>query len=110
MSYTDLRDFEPEYVLEVTDFETDTDVYNIQVQKLGGGTYGRAYRGDWRVVITCNGKEVLRTQELTSGTPMTHKDVACLAVESITDQVGAYDLSFPVQEKYRNDNGDWIVL
>ncbi len=109
MSYTDLRDFSPEYSITVTAFDTDTDVYVIQVEKLGGGTPGRAYRGDWRVIVTCNGEEVLRTQELTSGTAITHKDAAALAVESVTDSIGAYDLSFPVEEKHVGEDGEWVI-
>ena len=109
MSHTDLRDLDPEYSITVSDFETDTDVYVIQVEKLGGGKPGRAYRGDWRVVVTCNGEEVLRTQDLTSGTAITHKDAAALAVESITDAIGAYDLSYPIEEKCKDDDGQWVT-
>lgn len=108
MSYTDLRDFAPEYSITCTDFDTCTNVYTIEVEKLGGGAYGRCYRGDWRVVVTCNGEELLRTQELHSGTAITHKDAAAIAVESVTDEIGAYDLSFPVEEKHVGEGGDWV--
>ena len=75
MSYTDLRDFEPEY--------TATDAgLTIQVEKLGGGTLGRAYTGSWRyVVIDATGTELGRGQDFTTGTPQTHAEAAALIAD-----------------------------
>lgn len=71
MSYTDLRDFEVEY-------ETVTDAgFMVKVQKLGGGTVGREYAGTWRYIVTdAAGQELGRGQDLETGRPKTHAEVA----------------------------------
>lgn len=70
MSYTDLRDFEREYVTEI-------DGYTIEIEKLGGGTVGRECTGTWRYrVIDAGGDIVAKGQDCTTGTPHTHAYVA----------------------------------
>jgi hypothetical protein len=70
MSYTDLRDFDPEYAATIED-------HKIQIEKLGGGTLGRAYTGHWRYIVThaVSGDEIARGQDLYTGTPKTHPEV-----------------------------------
>lgn len=71
MSYTDLRDFEPEYTY------TSDEGLCVQVEKLGGGTVGRKYAGTWRYVVSnANGAVVARAQDYTLQFPHSHKWVA----------------------------------
>jgi hypothetical protein len=70
MSYTDLRDFYPE-------FSTVIDGWIIEIEKLGGGTIGKSYDGHWRYIVTnAFGEEITRGQDLWTGTPKTHGDMA----------------------------------
>jgi hypothetical protein len=110
MSYVDLRDFAPEYLLVVSDFETQENVYKIQLEKLGGGRYGVAYRGNWRAIVTKNGEEILRSQDFVTNTPTTHHDVACDLIEYLTDDIGAYDCAFPLESAYMDSDGNWVSL
>ena len=74
MSYADGRDFAPEYV-------TVIDGTVIEIEKLGGGTLGRAYSGTWRCQYTPPGDVPHFTQDLTTGTPKTHAQAAVLLAE-----------------------------
>jgi hypothetical protein len=76
MSYTDLRDFEAEFTTEIDDL-------TIRIEKLGGGTVGNAYTGTWRYVVTTrDGIEVARGQNLETGMPHTHAEVADMVAEN----------------------------
>lgn len=108
MSYADLRDFTPEYRLVVSDFNTQEMLYEIELEKLGGGTHGRAYTGNWRAVIKRNGTEFFRSQEFVTNTPHTHRDAAIDLIEYLTDDIGAYDCSFPIEEAFTDCDGNWI--
>jgi hypothetical protein len=81
MSYTDLRDFEPEYAVRIIG-----QGIRIQLEKLGGGTVGRAYQGTWRYVVTDvhTGDEVARGQDLHTGTPKTHAEAALILADFLT--------------------------
>lgn len=72
MAYTDLRDFEPEYTTT-----TDTGL-TVQIEKLGGGTVGRAYTNeDWRYIVTAaDGTELGRGQDLHITRAATHAQAA----------------------------------
>jgi hypothetical protein len=70
MSYTDLRDFACEYSVPAGEGVV------VQVEKLGGGTVGKAYTGTWRYIVTRNGQEVRRGQDFESGTELTHFEAA----------------------------------
>lgn len=71
MSYTDLRDFAPEYTHESPEGLT------VKVEKLGGGTVGEAYTGTWRYVVTNADGEVLgQGQDYVTGMPHTHRTAA----------------------------------
>ncbi len=82
MSYTDLRDFECEYVLTQGDLM-------IEIEKLGGGTVGQAYTGQWRYVVKVAGREAARAQDVNTGMPHTHADVAAL-VANVFDGTDAF--------------------
>lgn len=70
MSYTDGRDFEPEYTCMVDNMRVV-----VEIEKLGGGTLGRAYEGTWRYRVTYpDGREVFG-QDLTTGTPKYHAQI-----------------------------------
>lgn len=71
MSYTDLRDFAEEY-------KTTTDSgLTVRLEKLGGGTIGKAYVGAWRYIVTdASGTEIGRGQDFQTGMPHTHERAA----------------------------------
>lgn len=49
----------------------------IHVSKVGGGTPGEAYDGDWYYSVTNgNGRELLHGDNLRSGLPQTHRQMA----------------------------------
>lgn len=79
MNYTDLRDFCPEYTVDVGDV-------TIQIEKLGGGTLGEAYSGTWRYIVTDNstGEEVARGQDMMTPMPATHARAAELIYSFLT--------------------------
>lgn len=54
---------------------------DITVDKVGGGTLGRAYEGDWTVSVKNGPVYVYDNDTLTTGTPKTHAAVARLAAE-----------------------------
>lgn len=48
----------------------------IEIMKLGGGTLGKRYDGDWEVIVTDrNGRSVFEDR-LRTGTPKTHAEAA----------------------------------
>ena len=58
----------------------------IRVTKIGGGTLGRRYDGDWEVTVSVSGTVVL-DDVLTTGTPKTHSEVAWLALDFVDDMM-----------------------
>lgn len=74
---TVLRDPEgPEY--EWTGRPLGTHVM-AEVSKVGGGTVGRRYQGAWKYRLTQNGKVVAEGDDLRTGSPARHGDVARIA-------------------------------
>jgi hypothetical protein len=72
VSYTNLRDFYPEY-------STVIDGWIIEIEKLGGGTIGKSYDGHWRYIVTdAFGEEITRGQDLYTGAPATHDEAALI--------------------------------
>lgn len=86
MSYTDLRDFAEE-------FKTTTDDgLTVQIEKLGGGTVGKAYTGTWRYIVTNeSGVEVARGQNFETGMPHTHAEVAVMVSDEFAP-TGAWEI------------------
>lgn len=70
MSYTDLRDFTPEYSRV---FDTGCVVI---VEKTGGGTLGQRYDGMWRYVVFHGGNIIAKGNDYYSGSPKLHRQVA----------------------------------
>jgi hypothetical protein len=58
----------------------------VAVDKYGGGTLGKAYDGTWTVSVMNGPEYVLDGQELRTGTPKTHAEVAQLAYEFAQDE------------------------
>jgi hypothetical protein len=72
-----LREFgEPEY--EWTGRPIGTHVM-AEVSKVGGGTVGRRYQGAWSFRLTVKGKTVFEYDNLRTGSPHTHEEVARIA-------------------------------
>lgn len=90
MSYADLRDFMPEYIVIVTDYK-EVHKYTIQVEKLGGGTFGQKYSGAWRYIVWRNGQEIGRGQDFESGTALSHREAAVQIISFFTDEVTDHD-------------------
>jgi hypothetical protein len=67
------------------EYSTISGEYVIRVDKIGGGTVGHAYTGDWEVTILRN-DTVLMDDTLTTGYPSTHRTVADLALEFLEDE------------------------
>jgi hypothetical protein len=51
----------------------------VEISKTGGGTVGKRYQGTWSYRITSNGKVVAEGDDLRTGRPHTHEEVARLA-------------------------------
>jgi hypothetical protein len=81
MTYTDLRDFEPEIVFEIPGFEGDDAPLSIAIAKAGGGTLGRAYDGLWQAVATYDGRELYRGGDLNIARPHTHRQAAAVLAQ-----------------------------
>lgn len=70
MSYRDLRTFNPEYSKIF-----DTGVV-VLVEKVGGGTSGYAYEGDWNYAVFYMGNIISNGSDYHSGTRKRHREVA----------------------------------
>lgn len=81
MSYTDLRDFEPETTFHISGFSGDDRSLSIAIAKSGGGTVGRAHEGLWRAVVTYDGREIYCGGELNTPLPRTHGEAAAVLAE-----------------------------
>lgn len=55
----------------------------VLVNKVGGGTLGRAYAGTWIVWVTNGSVWVVDGEELRTGTPKTHAEAAVIAADMI---------------------------
>jgi hypothetical protein len=56
----------------------------VSVSKVGGGTRGKAYEGDWTVTLVRNGAVIFDQEILRTGTPKMHHEVAEMAVDYAT--------------------------
>ncbi len=81
MTYTDLRDFEPEITLEIPGFDGDDEPLSIAIAKVGGGTLGRAYPGLWQAVAAYGSRELYRGGDLNIGRPHTHRQAAAVLAQ-----------------------------
>lgn len=63
------------------EYTTTVDGMRVQVDKVGGGTVGRAYEGRWSVTVHNGPVLAYDSEELTTGAPKTHAQVAFIAAE-----------------------------
>lgn len=90
MSYTDLRDFTVEYIAIVED-SNQAHKYTVQIEKMGGGTFGQKYSGTWRYIVWKNGQEIGKGQDFESGAALSHREAAEQILSFFTDEVDKYD-------------------
>lgn len=69
------------------EYTTHIDGLRIQVDKVGGGTLGRAYEGRWSVIVESGPIYVYYNDELTTGTPKTHAQVAQMAADFASEEI-----------------------
>jgi len=86
VSYTDLRDFEPETVFDIPAQGQDHLPLSIAIAKSGGGTVGRAYDGLWRAVVSYGSRELYRGGDLHTARPHTHGEAAALLADVVAAQ------------------------
>lgn len=70
--------------MDMREFSTIDGEYVIRVDKVGGGTVGRAYTGDWEVTVS-RSATVIMDDVITTGFPSTHRSVASIALEFLED-------------------------
>lgn len=56
--------------------------YLIEIYKVGGGTDGRRYTGNWGYRILQQGRVLTSGEDLYTGTPKTHREAADIAMET----------------------------
>lgn len=72
------RAFDPGLI----EFHLHTDTGDqVCVYKIGGGTLGRSYDGLWGYRHTCDDVLIASGENLRTGTPKTHQDVALLVID-----------------------------
>lgn len=72
---------------EEPEYTTTIDGLNIIVDKVGGGTLGRAYEGGWIVTVMNGPVHVYDNEILHAGTPKTHAEVAAMAAEFGSERI-----------------------
>jgi len=65
----------------MNEYSTTIRGFKVTVDKDGGGTLGRAYDGTWTVSVENGPVFEIDGEELRTGTPKTHEQVARMAVE-----------------------------
>jgi hypothetical protein len=86
MSYSDLRDFNPELIAYFDDGRGDW--IEVSVEKLGGGRVGEYYEGSWRYVVSYahGSREIARGQDFHSAVTITHQRAAEYIFEIISNR------------------------
>lgn len=64
----------------------DTDSTKVGVTKTGGGTIGRSYEGSWEYHVVDNGEHVFCGDNLYTGMPKTHSEVATLVCDFLKEE------------------------
>jgi hypothetical protein len=72
---------------ETPEYATTIYGWPVSVDKIGGGTLGRAYGGDWTATVMNGPVYVMDNEILSTGTPKTHAQVARLAYEFAAERV-----------------------
>ena len=79
-----------EYSAIVTPLHEDDGPLVITVNKIGGGTLGKAYTGTWNVLIY-DGEDLMDATILTTGTPKRHDQAAAIAAQGFADAIEEFD-------------------
>lgn len=69
------------------EYTTRIDGLRVRVDKVGGGTLGKSYEGRWSVTVENGPVYVYDNDELTTGTPKTHAEVAGMAAEFASEEI-----------------------
>lgn len=59
-------------------------MFSVSVTKVGGGTLGQTYDGEWTVTVLRDGVTVCDQEVMRTGTPKTHHEIAEMAVDFAT--------------------------
>lgn len=71
------------------EYTTTIDGLRVQVDKVGGGTLNRSYEGRWSVTVQNGSVYIYDDDELTTGMPKTHAEVARIAAEFASAEINA---------------------
>lgn len=72
---------------DASEYSTTIGGLRITVDKVGGGTLGRSYPGDWTVTVMNGPEYVYDGETLRTGLPKTHKQVARMAFEFASERI-----------------------
>jgi len=67
--------------MDEAEYTTEHNGYSIAVDKVGGGTVGKHYDGDWLVTVKGGDKVIYDNETFSSRQPLSHHEVALLATE-----------------------------
>lgn len=117
MSYSDLRDFEPEATFEIPAIYRSDKPLAIEIEKVGGGEPGRPYAGTWRYRVIYDGRVMDQGEDLESGSEITHEGAAVVVADylgSNGDPFDSYQGSSPVTDpevrQMCEDNHDRLMI
>jgi hypothetical protein len=74
-------------IMEDYEYTTVIDGLVIRVDKVGGGTLGRRYGGDWRVTVMNGDTFVIDNEIMSTGLSKTHVTVGYMAHEFACDRI-----------------------
>ncbi len=68
------------------EYTKEIDGLRVQVDKVGGGTVGKAYEGRWSVTVDAGPVMMYGNEDLITGTPKTHAQVAKFAADFVNEE------------------------
>ena len=71
----------------MNEYFTRIDGFEISVDKVGGGTLGRSYVGEWEVTVQNGPVYELDNDMMVTGTPKTHSEVARMAANYVSEDM-----------------------
>lgn len=66
-----------------SEYENDIDGHFVRVYKIGGGTPGRRYSGNWAYEVSIAGAVIISGTDFTTGWPYTHHEVSLAVLDYI---------------------------
>jgi hypothetical protein len=75
-----------ERIMDENEYDTYIYGYRVEVDKVGGGTLGRKYDGNWIVSVESGGTFLYDNEILHTETPKTHEEVAYLAADFASER------------------------